>query len=440
MDREAIVALATPPLRSALLVVRSSGAGVLSVLADLMGRPSVLSIQERTSLVGLLRDSEGRPLDQVVALAYPSGKSSTGEEVVEIIAHGNPLIGERIIKAFLAKGARMAKPGEFTLRAFLNGKMDLVEAEAVNALIGSASEEGASLSLVALEGSSSKELETALEAIASLLASIETSIDFPEFEDLEKDLHSKILRETPLVIKKLEDLVSQGKAATTVIKGVDVAIVGLPNVGKSSLLNALLGEERAIVTDIPGTTRDVVTGEIVHKGVPIRFLDTAGVRSSDDPVEQKGIEKGEEAIRKADVVLVVSDIRDGEEPALPEGIRSPIIHVRNKADLAHKDSGGVSASAINGEVAGVLDAIVSALSLDKVRLNSPALVSERQLDLVSRASRSLKEAVRLSGERAPLSLVALPVQEAHALLKEVLGASSSSDIEDEIFSRFCVGK
>ena len=400
MDREAIVALATPPLRSALLVVRSSGAGVLSVLADLMGRPSVLSIQERTSLVGLLRDSEGRPLDQVVALAYPSGKSSTGEEVVEIIAHGNPLIGERIIKAFLAKGARMAKPGEFTLRAFLNGKMDLVEAEAVNALIGSASEEGASLSLV----------------------------------------HAKILRETPLVIKKLEDLVSQGKAATAVIKGVDVAIVGLPNVGKSSLLNALLGEERAIVTDIPGTTRDVVTGEIVHKGVPIRFLDTAGVRSSDDPVEQKGIEMGEEAIRKADVVLVVSDIRDGEEPALPEGIRSPIIHVRNKADLAHKDSGGVSASAINGEVAGVLDAIVSTLSLDKVRLNSPALVSERQLDLVSRASRSLKEAVRLSGERAPLSLVALPVQEAHALLKEVLGASSSSDIEDEIFSRFCVGK
>lgn len=440
MDREAIVALATPPLRSALLVVRSSGAGVLSVLADLMGRPSVLSIQERTSLVGLLRDSEGRPLDQVVALAYPSGKSSTGEEVVEIIAHGNPLIGERIIKAFLAKGARMAKPGEFTLRAFLNGKMDLVEAEAVNALIGSASEEGASLSLVALEGSSSKELETALEAIASLLASIETSIDFPEFEDLEKDLHAKILRETPLVIKKLEDLVSQGKAATAVIKGVDVAIVGLPNVGKSSLLNALLGEERAIVTDIPGTTRDVVTGEIVHKGVPIRFLDTAGVRSSDDPVEQKGIQMGEEAIRKADVVLVVSDIRDGEEPALPEGIRSPIIHVRNKADLAHKDSDGVSASAINGEVAGVLDAIVSTLSLDKVRLNSPALVSERQLDLVSRASRSLKEAVRLSGEWAPLSLVALPVQEAHALLKEVLGASSSSDIEDEIFSRFCVGK
>ena len=440
MDREAIVALASPPLRSALLVVRSSGAGVLSVLADLMGRPSVLSIQERTSLVGLLRDSEGRPLDQVVALAYPSGKSSTGEEVVEIIAHGNPLIGERIIKAFLAKGARMAKPGEFTLRAFLNGKMDLVEAEAVNALIGSASEEGASLSLVALEGSSSRELETVLEAIAPLLASIETSIDFPEFEDLEKDLHAKILCETPLVIKKLEDLVSQGKAATAVIKGVDVAIVGLPNVGKSSLLNALLGEERAIVTDIPGTTRDVVTGEIVHKGVPIRFLDTAGVRSSDDPVEQKGIEMGEEAIRKADVVLVVSDIRDGEEPALPEGIRSPIIHVRNKADLAHKDSGGVSASAINGEVAGVLDAIVSTLSLDKVRLNSPALVSERQLDLVSRASRSLKEAVRLSGERAPLSLVALPVQEAHALLKEVLGASSSSDIEDEIFSRFCVGK
>lgn len=440
MDREAIVALATPPLRSALLVVRSSGAGVLSVLADLMGRPSVLSIQERTSLVGLLRDSEGRPLDQVVALAYPSGKSSTGEEVVEIIAHGNPLIGERIIKAFLAKGARMAKPGEFTLRAFLNGKMDLVEAEAVNALIGSASEEGASLSLVALEGSSSRELETVLEAIASLLASIETSIDFPEFEDLEKDLHAKILCETPLVIKKLEDLVSQGKAATAVIKGVDVAIVGLPNVGKSSLLNALLGEERAIVTDIPGTTRDVVTGEIVHKGVPIRFLDTAGVRTSDDPVEQKGIQMGEEAIRKADVVLVVSDIRDGEEPVLPEGIRSPIIHVRNKADLAHKDSGGVSASAINGEVAGVIDAIVSTLSLDKVRLNSPALVSERQLDLVSRASRSLKEAVRLSGERAPLSLVALPVQEAHALLKEVLGASSSSDIEDEIFSRFCVGK
>lgn len=440
MDREAIVALATPPLRSALLVVRSSGAGVLSVLADLMGRPSVLSVQERTSFVGLLRDSEGRPLDQVVALAYPSGKSSTGEEVVEIIAHGNPLIGEGIIKAFLAKGARMAKPGEFTLRAFLNGKVDLVEAEAVNALIGSASEEGASLSLGALEGSSSKVLETATEAIASLLASIETSIDFPEFEDLDKDLHTKIVSETPPILKKLDDLVSQGKAATAVIKGVDVAIVGLPNVGKSSLLNALLGEERAIVTDIPGTTRDVVTGEIVHKGVPIRFLDTAGVRTSDDPVEQKGIQMGEEAIRKADVVLVVSDIRDGEEPVLPEGIRSPIIHVRNKADLAQKDSGGVTASALKGEVAGVLDAIVSVLSLDGVRLNSPALVSERQLDLVSRASCSLREAASLSEESAPLSLVALPVQEAYALLKEVLGASSSSDIEDEIFSRFCVGK
>ena len=440
MDREAIVALATPPIRSALLIVRSSGAGVLSILADLLGRQSVRSIEERSSFVGFLHDEEGRPIDRVVALAYPSGKSSTGEESVEIIAHGNPVIGEGIVKAFLAKGARMARPGEFTLRSFLNGKMSLVEAEAVNALIGASSQEGASLSLMALEGASSRKIESALQRVASMLAAVETSIDFPEYRDLEEDLLGKIQKEAPSVQRILNELVRQGRVATALIKGVDVAIVGLPNVGKSSLLNAFLGQERAIVTDIPGTTRDVVTGEIVYKGIPIRFLDTAGMREAKDPVERKGIALGEGAIRKADVVLVVSDIRDGAEPPLPEGIRCPIIHVKNKADLQEEGSEGVLASAIKGEVGEVLEAIVSALSLSAVSLDSPALVSERQLDLVSRASRALKEAESLSREMAPLSLVAPSLQEAYALLKEVLGASASSDIEDEIFSRFCVGK
>lgn len=290
---ETIVALATPAIKSALAIIRLSGNDCFKVISKIFDK-DLTKNPKRAIHFGYIKDKED-VIDQVVLLTYVGPNSFTGEDSVEIICHGSMLIANQIIELLLSSGARMANNGEFSSRAFLNNKIDLVQAEAINDIINATSNEAKELSLLALQGENSKLFEPIHNKIASLLASIEVNIDYPEYEDIEVISKEKVIDVASEIVAQLNELIKDGEHDRIYKEGVNVAIVGKPNVGKSSLLNAFLNEDKAIVTPIAGTTRDIVEGDFNLNGVPIHLLDTAGLHESSDVIEQIGITKAKRA-------------------------------------------------------------------------------------------------------------------------------------------------
>ena len=440
---EPIIALATSPLNSALAVIRCSGDGVFSI-ADSLFDKKVSSVKERTILVGTLAD-EGEAIDQVVLLVYPGKKTMTGEDVLEICCHGSMLIVEEIVQAFLSKGARYASRGEFSSRAFYNGKMDLIEAEAINDLINATTKESKDLALLSLSGETSKLVAPLKEEIASLLALLEVNIDYPEYTDIE-EANSLLLEAKAKEIRThLASLISQGQEGRIIREGIKVALVGSPNAGKSSLLNALLQEDKAIVSPIPGTTRDIVEGELSVKGVPLHLLDTAGIHSSDDEIESIGVERSKKAIDEADLVILIVDASKGmrkeDEEILSYAKGKKTIVCYNKSDLIYnKDKGLLYASALKGEVNGLKEAIFASLSLSSSSFKTPSFSNARELGLLREIDAHLKEVEEGAKEGLASDLISIPLQEAYHCVQKLLGMDPSQDLGDEIFSRFCVGK
>lgn len=434
-----IIALATAPIKSALAVIRITGEGSFEVTEQLTSK-RIKGIVKRTSYFTKIYDN-GSQIDEVVLLAYPNPHSMTGEDTVEIFCHGSMLIANQIISAYLSRGARYAARGEFTMRAYLNGKMDLVEAEAVNDLINATSLESKNLSLMALDGKTSELLLPVKNDLGELLGLIEVNIDYSEYEDLEEITKEKIIAKVSLILQNLGELIKGAEQGKIVKDGVKVAIVGEPNVGKSSILNVLLKEDKAIVSEIPGTTRDIVEGDISYKGIVIHLLDTAGIRESGDKIENLGIEKSRRAVEESDVVIHVLDARsttsDGIE--IPEG--KEVIEVYNKDDLVdRKTDGKIYVSAEKGEVTPLLDALYNNLGLSENAFKNPSLSSIRQISLLKEAYSSLEEALRDTELNAPIDLVSVNLQAAYYKLQEILGELVNHDLSDEIFSRFCVGK
>ena len=341
---ETIVALATPPFKSALAIIRVSGEDAFDIVSRCFSK-DLRNVDKRTAFVGQIIDDETL-IDDVVLIAYKGPRSFTGENLVEIICHGSMLIANQIIKALLSKGARLAERGEYSMRAYLNGKVDLVQAEAINDVINAQTEEAKALSLMSLEGDTSSLINPIKTKIADLIALIEVNIDYPEYEDIEVANKEKI-------VASIDELVSDGEKGRIIKDGIKVAIVGKPNVGKSSLLNALMGEEKAIVTDIAGTTRDIVEGDVNLNGVVLHLLDTAGIRESDDKVESIGINKAKETINQAELVIVVLDasqeLDDEDKEILELSKDKNRIIVYNKTDLK-KIEGGLSISALNNDI------------------------------------------------------------------------------------------
>ena len=438
---ETIVALATAPIKSALAIVRLSGDDVLDVVSKCCSK-DLRNIKERTILYASIVD-KGEKIDDVVLLVYKGPKSFTGEDSVEIISHGSPLIAKQIVEVCMQNGARMATNGEFSSRAFMHNKIDLVQAEAINDVINATTKEAKKLNLLSLDGQTSELLKPIKVKLADLLSLIEVNIDYPEYEDIEAANKEKVVEYADDLVNKINLLISDGEKAQIINEGVKVAIVGKPNVGKSSLLNAFLGEDRAIVTDIAGTTRDVVEGHANIDGVVLHLYDTAGIHESNDKIESIGIEKSKKAIKDADVVIVVldgsNDIDDEDKQILEYTKEYNPIVVYNKADVSSKDD-RLSISALNNNIEPLTKRIKEVIGLDEKTFSKPALNNARQIGLLRKAKESLLKAKQDAVNDLTIDLVSVSLLESYTAILEILGEANQIDLAKEIFSRFCVGK
>ena len=438
---ETIVALATPPFKSALAIIRISGDDCFDIVNKCFSK-DLSKIDKRTSFVGNIVDGDC-VIDEVVLIAYKGPRSFTGEDLVEIMCHGSMLIANQIIKLLLAKGARLAERGEYTMRAYLHGRIDLVQAESVNDVINAQTEEAKNLSLLSLEGETSSLINPIKTKIADLIALIEVNIDYPEYEDIEVANKEKIVSSIDEMLPIIDNLVSDGEKGRIIKDGIKVAIVGKPNVGKSSLLNALMGEEKAIVTDIAGTTRDIVEGDVNLNGVVLHLLDTAGIRESDDKVESIGINKAKETINQAELVIVVLDasqeLDDEDKEILELSKDKNRIIVYNKTDLKKVD-GGLSISALNNDITALKDEIYRVLGLDDKSFKQPSLNNVRQIGLLRQAKESLLDAKNDALNDLGVDLISVSLMDAYTSILSITGENHDIDISKEIFSRFCVGK
>ena len=438
---ETIVALATAPIKSALSIVRLSGDNVFEVVSKCFTK-YLKNIKKITILYGSIINEQEK-IDDVVLLAYKGPKSFTGEDSVEIICHGSPLVCKQIIEACLKNGARMATNGEFSSRAYLHNKIDLVQAEAINDVVNSTTKEAKRLNLLSLDGKTSDLIRPIKTRIADILSLIEVNIDYPEYEDIEVANKDKIVSVVDELIPQIDMLLADGEKAKIINEGVKVALVGKPNVGKSSLLNAILGEDRAIVTDIAGTTRDVVEGHANIDGVVLHLFDTAGIRESEDRIESIGIERSKKTIKEADIVVVVLDSSnqiDEEDKQILEYTKefNPIVVYNKDDELKQEDK--LSISALNNQIKPLIDAIKERIGLDEKAFSKPALNNARQLGLLSKAKESLLVAKRDALNDLTVDLISTSLFDAYTSILEILGEANQLDLSKEIFSRFCVGK
>jgi tRNA modification GTPase len=434
---DTIAAIATAAGAGGVGIIRLSGPRALEIAAAALGiAPDTL---DRTIRLGWVRDVAGAPLDQVLAFAMRAPASFTGEDVAELHGHGGTLNLGALLASVVARGARVAEPGEFTRRAVANGKLDLLRAEALLEVIHAGSERAWRLAQANLGGKLGGEI-AAIEASAlALLGELEGWIDFPE-DDLEPSTDAWIDGELGALREgcgRLADGFRHGRAVTT---GISVALVGPVNVGKSSLLNALVGKERALVAPQPGTTRDWLEVSDVWDGVAVTLIDTAGTRATSDPVEQRGIELGEARVQSADVVVVVNDGTTTWEGG--ERFAERAVIVKSKGDLGGDPRDALVTSAANGQGLAELKARVLAVAgvADREGAEQPVVTTARQQALAAGARDSFAAAIAARAEKCPPEIVALELRQATQQLAQLRGIEVGDRVLDELFARFCIGK
>lgn len=445
-DDDIIAAIATAPGRSGIGVVRVSGPGLRALVAGVTGG----SLPPRRAAVRDFIDARGEVIDQGIALFFPAPQSYTGQDVLELQAHGGPVVLQLLLQRCLELGARAAQPGEFTRRAYLNDKLDLAQAESVADLIDAATAAAARGALRSLRGAFSERVGELGRALIELRTLVEASLDFPdeEIDFIQRgDGEGRLSR----LRAKLEEVLSASRQGSLLREGMHVVLAGQPNVGKSSLLNQLAGEDLAIVTEIPGTTRDAVRQSINLDGVPVHVIDTAGLRESSDPVERLGMARTWSAIERADVVLMLVDATLGESPAdrdilqkLPEAL--PRIRVLNKIDLlghppGRERAGDLTTVRVSAKTGAGLDLLKQTL-LESVGWQAGSgeglfMARERHVQALRQAGNHLERAARSTDK---LELFAEELRLAQAALGAITGEVTSDDLLGEIFSRFCVGK
>ena len=443
---DTIAALATPPGSGAVAIVRLSGPVARAIAAQLAG----VDPRPRYAELCTFRAADGERLDQGLLLYFPAPRSYTGEDVVELHGHGGRVVSDALLARAYALGARPAEPGEFTLRAFLNDKLDLLQAEAVADLVASGSSQAARAALRSLDGEFSSAVRELQAGLTELRVRIEAWLDFPE-DELAFDAGAQSAAAIDALLARLAALTARAQDGATLRDGLSVAIAGPPNAGKSSLLNRLAGYDAAIVTEIPGTTRDPLREQLTLDGLPVSIVDTAGLRESSDPVEQEGLKRARKEVGRADRVLWVVDVREpldahiaAAREAIGPGI--PFTLVRNKVDLA--DARGAATelgdvhvlrlSALTGTGVDLLVAHLKTLAGWSGEVAGTFSARRRHLDALERARNSLVAAsAELDGA---LELAAEELRAAQTALSELTGELTSDDLLGEIFATFCIGK
>ena len=448
-NEDTITAIATPAGTGAISVIRVSGTkSISSVDKIFQGKTKLVNASSHTIHYGKIVSFLGKVIDDVLVLVFKSPNSFTGEDSIEISTHGSPYITERIINELLRQNIRQAEPGEFTKRAFLNGKLDLAQAEAVADVINSRTEASLRGARNQLDGILSKKVESLRKMLTNISSLVELGLDFAE-EDIEFVSYDELNKKTDKIISEIDMLLDSYSFGRVIKDGVNVAIVGKPNVGKSSLLNYLLKESRAIVSEIPGTTRDIIREDVSIDGILFRLFDTAGIRTTESEIEKEGVLRSKEVIKNSDLVIFINDVIFGFDNDLYNEIlgivpKNRLIKTLNKIDLKGNHSGeyDVLISAKTGEGIRNLFSIMKKRAIGtKTYSEKSAIVSNtRHFNALDKAKESLlnaKESIqkKLSGE-----FIALDLRSTINFLDEIVGKITTEDVLNNIFSKFCIGK
>ena len=449
---DTITAIATSVGVSAINIIKVSGPKALDIVNSIFKGKDLTKVKGFTINYGFIMDKE-EIIDEVLVSVFHAPKSYTGEDVVEINSHGGIACTNKILELLLTNGCRLAEPGEFIKRAFLNGKKDLLEAESISDLIEAKTESSRKMAVNGATGELSKLIKNLRNKLLNIIANIEVNIDYPEYEDAIIYTNELLDENIKEIKKELDNILEESNKGKIIKDGISVGIIGKPNVGKSSLLNKLLNEEKAIVTDIEGTTRDIVEGKIILNGITLNLVDTAGIRKTDNIVEQIGVEKSKKIIDKSDLIIAIfdgsRDLSSEDEEIIREIERKKVIALVNKNDLEQKIDLSklkkfniLNTSLINNEgINNIFTAIKEMFNLQEIDSGDYTYLSNaRQISIIKNAVTIADEIYKSNKDKTPVDLIQIDVQRLWELLGELTGDSYKDELLDEIFSKFCLGK
>ncbi len=446
---DTIVAISTTTGIGAISIVRLSGEDAIEITNKIFSK-NLSDAKSHTIHYGYIKNGNEK-IDEVLVSIMRAPKTFTREDVIEINCHGGIATTNKVLELLLDNGARLAEPGEFTKRAFLNGRIDLLEAEATMDLISSKTETARKISINTLTGETSNLIKKLRSQLVEIISNIEVNIDYPEYEDIEVLTNKKILPQIKIFKRDLEEIIKKSEDSKVVKEGIKVSIIGRPNVGKSSLLNSLLEEEKAIVTSIPGTTRDIVEGTIIIGGIMLNIQDTAGIRKTNDIVEKIGVEKSLSTIDASDLIIFILNNNEklsNEEKEILENIKDKKkIVVVNKVDLENKLDKNMLDDYIeisvkeNIGIDKIKDRIKKLFNLGEIKNSDLTYLSNaRSISLLHKALNSIKESEEEIKINSPIDIVELSLRDAWDNLGQIIGEVYTDELLDELFSRFCLGK
>lgn len=450
---DTIIGISTALSKGAISIIRLSGDDAIKIVNKVFKGIDLSKVEPNTINYGHIVDFDSRQIiDEVLVSIFKAPKSYTKEDVVEINCHGGLFVTNKIYEQLVLLGARPSEPGEFTKRAFLSGRIDLTKAEAVMDVINAENNAALKIANSALNGKISTFVDQKRQELLDIIATISVNIDYPEYDDVEQLTNEDILPKLKTIKLELEDVLNNAKSAKLLKNGINTVIVGKPNVGKSSLLNTLIGENKAIVTNIPGTTRDIVEASINLGQVTLNLIDTAGIRITEDVVEKIGVEKSKEQINKADIILCVLDgsepINEQDKEILNEIKNKCHLTIINKIDLEQKiNLGEVDDNVLfistknNNTIKELENKILETLNLNNLFNKDITYISNaRQLEKINFAIKALDEALTTIENEATIDFVDIDIRKAWLYLGEIVGQTSTDNLLDELFSKFCLGK
>ena len=449
---DTITAISTALGVGAISIIRVSGEDSINIVNKIFKGKDLTQVPTHTIHYGYIIDENNNKIDEVLVSIMKSPKTFTTEDTVEINCHGGIATTNKVLELLLSNGARLAEPGEFTKRAFLNGRIDLVEADAVMNLIEAKTDKARTLSINSLSGEVSNLIKSLREELVTMISNIEVNIDYPEYEDIEVLTNNKIYPQLQAYYQRLLTIIKKSSDTKLITEGLNVGIIGRPNVGKSSLLNNLLEEEKAIVTDIEGTTRDIVEGKIVLNGIILNLIDTAGIRETNNVVEKIGVQKSLDIINKSDLIIYMLN---NNTPLTPEDLTlltkvKPKKHIIlvNKNDLETKidytklPSDYLSISLKNNDgISKIKEKIIELFNLGDLETNDLTYLSDsRSISLLKKSLQHIEIALTSIDNNEPIDIVEIEIKEAWNALGEIIGETYTEELLDNLFSKFCLGK